>query len=46
MRLRKLIEADPAEPRFIQTVWSVGYVFVPQEHNGESPEAHSPKVPQ
>lgn len=28
-RLRKLIEADPARPRFIQTVWGHGYVFVP-----------------
>jgi len=28
-RLRKLIEADPAKPRFIQTVWGHGYVFVP-----------------
>ena len=23
------IEDDPAHPRFIQTVWGVGYVFVP-----------------
>jgi two-component system phosphate regulon response regulator OmpR len=28
-RLRKLIESDPAQPRFIQTVWGYGYVFVP-----------------
>ncbi len=28
-RLRKLIEEDPAKPRFIQTVWGHGYVFVP-----------------
>jgi two-component system, OmpR family, phosphate regulon response regulator OmpR len=28
-RLRKLIEPDPAKPRFIQTVWGLGYVFVP-----------------
>ena len=28
-RLRKMLESDPAQPRFIQTVWGVGYVFVP-----------------
>jgi two-component system, OmpR family, phosphate regulon response regulator OmpR len=28
-RLRKLIELDAASPRYIQTVWGVGYVFVP-----------------
>ena len=28
-RLRKLIEADPAQPRYLQTVWGFGYVFVP-----------------
>ncbi len=28
-RLRKLIEPDHAKPRFIQTVWGHGYVFVP-----------------
>lgn len=28
-RLRKLIEPDPASPRFIQTVWGLGYVFIP-----------------
>ena len=30
-RLRKLIETDPAAPRMIQTVWGVGYVFIPEE---------------
>jgi two-component system phosphate regulon response regulator OmpR len=28
-RLRKLIESDVSAPRYIQTVWGVGYVFVP-----------------
>ena len=28
-RLRKLIEEDAASPRDLQTVWGVGYVFVP-----------------
>ena len=32
-RLRKLIEIDPAVPRYIQTVWGVGYVFVPDGTN-------------
>lgn len=30
-RLRKLIEKDPASPRYIQTVWGYGYVFVPDD---------------
>lgn len=29
LRLRRLIEADPSAPRYIQTVWGVGYVFAP-----------------
>jgi two-component system phosphate regulon response regulator OmpR len=29
-RLRKLIETDPAKPRYIQTVWGLGYVFIPE----------------
>jgi len=28
-RLRKLVEPDPANPRYIQTVWGFGYVYVP-----------------
>jgi len=28
-RLRKLIEPDPSSPRYLQTVWGFGYVFVP-----------------
>lgn len=29
-RLREKIEADPSKPAFLQTVWGVGYRFVPQ----------------
>ena len=29
IRLRKMGEVDAASPRYIQTVWGVGYVFVP-----------------
>lgn len=32
-RLRKLIETDASVPRYIQTVWGVGYVFVPDGAN-------------
>jgi two-component system phosphate regulon response regulator OmpR len=28
-RLRRMIEEDPSKPRYIQTVWGLGYVFVP-----------------
>jgi len=30
-RVRKLVEPDPANPRYIQTVWGVGYVYVPDD---------------
>ncbi len=29
-RLRKLLGEDPQAPRFIQTVWGFGYVFIPE----------------
>jgi len=32
-RLRKLIEPDPAKPKYIQTVWGLGYVFIPDGRN-------------
>ena len=35
-RLRRLLEADPAHPRYLQTVWGVGYVFVPDGEASES----------
>jgi two-component system phosphate regulon response regulator OmpR len=28
-RLRRMLEDDPAKPRYLQTVWGLGYVFVP-----------------
>ena len=28
-RLRKLVEPDPSTPRYLQTVWGFGYVFIP-----------------
>lgn len=33
-RLRKLLGEDPSNPRYVQTVWGLGYVFVPdgQKH--------------
>lgn len=30
-RLRRIVEDDPASPRYLQTVWGVGYVFVPDD---------------
>ncbi|OUR88881.1 two-component system response regulator OmpR [Gammaproteobacteria bacterium 42_54_T18] len=33
-RLRRLIEEDPSNSRYIQTVWGVGYVFVPDGGEG------------
>jgi two-component system OmpR family response regulator/two-component system phosphate regulon response regulator OmpR len=34
-RLRKLIEADATQPRYLQTVWGFGYVFVPDGNHRE-----------
>ena len=33
-RLRRMIEEDPSRPRYIQTVWGLGYVFVPDGAEG------------
>ncbi len=35
-RLRKLIEKDPSQPRYLQTVWGFGYVFMPDGAARES----------
>jgi two-component system phosphate regulon response regulator OmpR len=38
-RLRKLVEEDPSKPRYLQTVWGFGYVFVPDDNrSGETEE--------
>ena len=38
-RLRKLVEPDPANPRYIQTVWGFGYVYMPDSSQpGEAAE--------
>ena len=34
-RLREKIEEDPASPALLQTVWGVGYRFVPPEAGPE-----------
>lgn len=39
-RLRRLIEADPTHPRYLQTVWGVGYVFVPDADAATDEKAH------
>jgi two-component system phosphate regulon response regulator OmpR len=42
-RLRRLIEVDPSEPRYVQTVWGRGYVFVPDGEIGAS-ERNTPPL--
>lgn len=34
-RLRRIIEPDPAHPRYLQTMWGFGYVFIP---DGDAPQ--------
>jgi two-component system phosphate regulon response regulator OmpR len=38
-RLRRLLETDPSEPRYVQTVWGQGYIFVPQGETGAAERA-------
>ncbi len=35
-RLRRLIESDPSHPRFLQTMWGFGYVFIPDGETSKS----------
>ncbi len=35
-RLRKIIEPDPSKPRYLQTVWGLGYVFIPDGDSSSS----------
>ncbi|MDR3055478.1 MAG: two-component system response regulator OmpR [Zoogloeaceae bacterium] len=37
-RLRKLVEPDPGRPRYLQTVWGMGYVFVPDSESEDEAE--------
>jgi two-component system phosphate regulon response regulator OmpR len=41
-RLRRLIEVDPSEPRYVQTVWGKGYVFVPDGEIGAAERYDAP----
>jgi two-component system, OmpR family, phosphate regulon response regulator OmpR len=34
LRLRRKIEDDPSSPKYIRTVWGIGYIFVPDKTNG------------
>lgn len=38
-RLRRMIERDATKPRYIQTVWGLGYVFVPDGVKTEDAKA-------
>jgi len=49
-RVRRLVEPDPSRPRHIQTVWGVGYVFVPDPADaaavlGGPPPFALPEIP-
>lgn len=41
--LRRVLEDDPAHPRFIQTVWGVGYVFIPDGAPGPASTGTPPE---
>ncbi|GHU26149.1 DNA-binding response regulator [Betaproteobacteria bacterium] len=37
-RLRKIIEPDLATPRYLQTIWGFGYVFIPEDKTAPGPQ--------
>jgi two-component system phosphate regulon response regulator OmpR len=41
-RLRRVVETDPAHPRYLQTVWGVGYIFVPDADSGSTARGARP----
>lgn len=43
-RLRKLVEPDPSQPRYLQTVWGFGYVFIPDGKEGNNAEKDEPSA--
>jgi len=40
LRLRRVLEDDPARPRWIQTIWGVGYCFSPGDKQEENAPAN------
>lgn len=42
-RLRRSIEDDPSHPRYIRTIWGLGYVFVPTGESSDQSEAETIK---
>jgi two-component system phosphate regulon response regulator OmpR len=42
-RLRKLVETDPINPRYIQTVRGFGYIYVPEDSKSDSNAAEEQK---
>jgi two-component system phosphate regulon response regulator OmpR len=43
-RLRRAIEDDPGRPRYIRTIWGVGYVFVPHQDSAAPPAEGEPST--
>ena len=45
VRLRKLLEDDPKNPRWLQTVWGVGYVFALGQQQGPDRDRSTGSMP-